>query len=205
MTLPVLRVFSVKQQAEAVLRAAINAANLDGAPASALKGLYLPRHRFELLPPKKWPALVIVAKSDGGDGISDTTPRIDESGTLHFNCLVGAGTDESVDLDQRASEIATAVCDTLLENTLFLEMFADLERLQVEFDDGRAGESGEYNVVLFQISMDLRLGQLEYTPKLPDDATDFGGANFGAECGTIAGSTPADTLVIRESFNVETS
>ena len=204
MTLPVLRVFSVKQQAEALLRAAIAAANLAGAPASALRGLYLPRHRFELLPPRKWPALVCVAKSDGGDGISHSTPRIQESGTIHFDCIVGAGTDESVDLEQRAVEIATAVCDTLLENTLFLEMFADLERLQVDFDDGRAGDSGEYNVVMFQITMELRLGQLEFVPKLPDDATDFSGASVVAELGTISGSDPAETLTVRETFTLET-
>lgn len=206
MPLPVLKVHALKDLAVALLRAAIDAANVDGAKESPFKGLYIPKHRFETLPPKKWPVLIVHAKSTGGDGISDQVPRVAADGSLHFHALLGSGRDEAIDLDRRAAELAAAICDTLLEDTRFLEEFAYLSRLNIEIEDGRTGSEGhEYDVVMFLIEMDLALGHIEFTPRGPADARPLAVVDMTAAFAPVVGDPDDGQHVIRQTFSPEPS
>lgn len=203
MPLPIMRSEEIKEAALARLRAAIASANAEGAPASALKGVYIPKHRYESLQSsKKWPALTVVVKEDGGDGLSHTAPLIEQACTLHFNGLVATGRAETTDLDKFAQQIAAAVIETLLEDTTFLELFAWVSRLRIEHDDGKIGaEQHEYDVAVFLIEMELQLGQLQFEPRLPADAADFTAAHVGADLGPIAGAAPPANLVVVQQFD----
>ncbi len=206
MPLPVLKIHEIKDLAVTLLRAAIDAANAEGAAPSPFKGLYIPRHRFETLPPKKWPVLIVHAKSTGGDGISDQLPRVAADGSLHFHALLGSGRDDAIDLDRRAAELATAICDTLLEDTRFLEEFASLSRLNIEIEDGKVGgEGGEYDVVMFLIEMDLALGHLEFTPRDPADAKPLAAVDMTAAFAPVVGDPDDGRHVIRQVFTPEPS
>ena len=206
MPLPVLKIHALKDLAVALLRAAIEAANADGAEPSPFKGLYIPRHRFETLPPKKWPVLIVHAKSTGGEGISDQVPRVAADGSLHFHALLGSGRDEAIDLDRRAAELAAAICDTLLEDTRFLEEFAHLSRLNIEIEDGKTGSEGhEYDVVMFLIEMDLALGHIEFTPRDPADARPLAAVDMRAAFAPVAGDPGGGQHVIRQIFSPEPS
>lgn len=204
MPLPVLKIHELKDLAVALLRAAITAANAEGADPSPFKGLYIPKHRFESLPPKKWPVLIVHAKSTGGDGISKQAPRVAAEGSLHFHCLLGSGRDDAIDLDRRAAELANAICDTLLEDTTFLEEFAHLSRLNIDIEDGKTGSEGnEYDVVMFLIEMDLALGHLEFTPRDPADARPLAAVDMTAVIGPVVGDPDDGQHVIRQVFNPE--
>ena len=206
MPLPVLKIHALKDLAVALLRAAIEAANADGAEPSPFKGLYIPKHRFETLPPKKWPVLIVHAKSTGGEGISDQVPRVAADGSLHFHALLGSGRDEAIDLDRRAAELAAAICDTLLEDTRFLEEFAYLSRLNIEIEDGKTGSEGhEYDVVMLLIEMDLALGHIEFTPRDPADARPLAAVDMTAAIAPVVGDPDGGQHVIRQIFSPEPS
>jgi hypothetical protein len=203
MPLPILRSEEIKEAALARLRAAVAAANVVGAPESALKDLYIPKHRYESLQStKKWPALTVRSKDDGGAGIARPVPEIEQACILHFNGLVATGRGATIDLDKYASQIAAAVLLTLLEDTTFLELFAWVSRLNVEFDDGKIGaEQREYDVCLFEIELELQLGHLKFEPRLPADAADFNTAQVGADLGPIPGAAPPANLIVRQQFD----
>jgi len=201
-----MRSEEIKEAALARLRAAIAAASADGAPASALKGVYIPKHRFESLQSsRKWPALTVVVKDDGGDGLSHTTPLIEQACTLHVNGLVATGRGDTGDLDRLAQQIVFAVLSTLLEDTTFLELFAWVSRLRVEHDDGKIGSDGhEFDVAVFVIELELQLGHLQFEPRLPADAADFAAAQVGIDLGPIAGADPPADLVVSQEFDPRT-
>jgi len=206
MPLPVLKIHELKDLAVALLRAAIDEANQEDAAPSPFRGLYIPKHRFETLPPKKWPVLIVHAKSTGGDGISDQVPRVAADGSLHFHALLGSGRDEAIDLDRRAAELAHAICDLLLEDTRFLEQFASLSRLNIDIEDGKVGsEGGEYDVVMFLIEMDLALGHIEFTPRDPADARLIAAVDMETAFAPVAGDPDGGQHVIRQSFTPEPS
>lgn len=206
MPLPVLKIHELKDLAVTLLRAAIAEANEGGADPSPFKGLYIPKHRFETLPPKKWPVLIVHAKSTGGDGISDQVPLVAADGSLHFHCLLGSGHDDAIDLDRRGNELAAAICETLLEDTRFLEEFANLSRLNIDFEDGKTGSEGnEYHVLMFLIEMDLALGHLEFTPKDPADARPLAAVDMTAAIGPVVGDPDHGKHIIRQVFTPEQS
>jgi hypothetical protein len=188
--LPVLKIEALRQAALARLRAAVTAANQQGAPPSALKPLYIPKHRFEKLRPEKAPFLHVAAKSDGGEGLSHQVPEIASTGTLHINIFVAGGRRESADLDREAGEIAQAVCTVLLEDTTFLEQFAWVSALRVAMEDGIArGENAEVDVVLVQIELEMAEGQIEYEPVAADER-DLAGADIAASIAPVVGAAP---------------
>ena len=204
MPLPVLKIHVLKDLAVALLRAAITEADQENAEPSPFKGLYIPKHRFETLPPKKWPVLIVHAKSTGGDGISDQVPRVAADGSLHFHALLGSGRDEAIDLDRRAAELANAICDLLLEDTRFLEQFASLSRLNIDIEDGKVGgEGGEYDVVMFLIEMDLALGHIEFTPRDPVDARPLAAVDMTAQLARVVGDPDDGHHTVRQVFTPE--
>ena len=168
MPLQFLKVENVRQAALTLLRNAVAAANADGAPASPLKGLKIPKHRFVVYDAKEAPFLHVVAKSDGGPGEQHSTPLIDGSAVLHFNLFTAAGRGAAEDLDAEATAIAEAVCLLLMESSEFLELFDWVEGLKVEFIDAET-EDREYDVVAVQIALDAKMAKVVFEPKAADE------------------------------------
>ncbi len=203
MSLPVLKIHAIKDLAVALLRAEVARANEQGAPESAFKGLYIAKHRWEsLASTKKWPALVVHAKSTGGDGLSDQVPLVAANGSLHFHGLIGVGRDQARDLDRMGNELASAICDVLLENPSFLREFAYLERLSIDFEDGSVGADGvEYDVLMFLIEMDLALGHIEFLPNV--DAPDVSSIDMTGDLGAVVGDPDGSRHTVKQSFKPE--
>lgn len=194
--LPVLKIEALRQAALARLRAAVLAANAPAAPPSALKPLYIPKHRFEKLRPEKAPFLHVAAKSDGGEGLSHQVPEIASTGTLHINIFVAGGRREAADLDREAAEIAQAVSTVLLEDTTFLEQFAWVSALRVAMEDGIArGDDAEIDVVLVQIELEMAEGQLEFQP-VAADARDLVQVNVTAPIAPVVGAVPPANHIV---------
>ncbi len=207
MTFNVLRIEAIRQAALASLRAAVAAANADDAPASPLKDLYIPAHRFEKLDPKQAPFLHAVGKSDGGAGDSDGDPVILSTGTLHLNVLCACGRDDAADLDAQGASLVEAICLQLLEDGTFLQLFTKVEALRVTNEDGIArgdNGSGEYDVVLWQIEIEFKDGPVQFEPRLPADATDLSLVNVTAQLGDAEESIPAQSLLVKETFSTNT-
>ena len=168
MTLQFIQVETVRQAALTLLRDAIAAANAEGAPASPLKGLKVPEHRFVVYQADEAPWLHVVAKSDGGAGAQHSTPLIDGSAVLHLNLFTAAGRKDAKDLDAQAVAIAEAVCLLLMETSEFLELFDWVEALKVEFIDAET-EDREYDVVAVQIALEVKMTKVFFHPKADDE------------------------------------
>jgi hypothetical protein len=201
-TLPILPIEVLRQAALTRLRAGVAAANVPGADPSALKSLYIPRHRFEKLGPERAPLLHVVAKTDGGEGLSHELPLVASVGTLHINILLASGRSGAVDLDVRAAQLTQAVCLLLLEDQTFLEQFAYVEALRVSMEDGIArGDGGEFDVVLVQIELVMAEGQTQFEPRLPPN--DFAQVDMTTDIGPVIGSDPPQDHTVRLRFEPE--
>lgn len=201
MVLPVLRIETLRQAALDRLRAAVAAANEEDAPESALKGLYIPKHRFEKLKPERAPFVHVAARSDGGEGNSHLVPQIDLVGTLHLNLFHADTRASAADLDTEAAEIAQAVCLTLLEDTTFLEMFGWVSALRTTIDDGIAkGANGsDYDCVLVQIELELSGDQERYEPRAGVPLTRI---DTSLPLGDEEQSIPAQSLVVKQNIPI---
>lgn len=164
----VLQIETIRQAALQRIRAAIAAANQVGAPTSPLKPLKIPKHRFERWTPRHAPFLHVVPRSDGGDGEGHSVPYIDGSGTIHFLLFCACGRDQAADLDGQAIGIAEAIIVLLLEDASFLRLFQWVEALRVEALDAET-EEREYDIVLVQIELVVKLAPVQYEPRDPDE------------------------------------
>lgn len=166
MVLPVLRLETIRQAAIVRLRAAVAAANEEDADPSALKDLYVPKHRFEKLKPERAPFVHVVAKSDNGAGNSRLVPQFDLVGTLHFNVFHANTRQHAADLDLEAAQVAEAICLTILEDGTFLGPIGWISGLRIDIDDGiaRGDQGSEYDCVLVQIELEISGDQKIFEP-----------------------------------------
>jgi hypothetical protein len=198
--LPMLKIEELRLAALSRLRDAVTAANAVGAPASAIKTLYIPQHRFEKLKPEQAPFCHVAAKTDGGAGDSHQLAQIDLVGTLHINVFHASTRSGAVDLDTEAAQVAQEIARVLLEDTTFLEMFAWVQALRFSIDDGvaKGAEGSEYDCVLVQIELEMAMGQELFEPSTGVPLTRI---NTKLALGDEAESIPAQSLVVKQELD----
>jgi hypothetical protein len=203
MPLPTLKIAELRLGAIDRLRTAVANANAE-LPGSqpALKGLYIPAHRFGKIRIERAPFVVVVAKRDGGVGVSHHIPRIELVGELHINGLLACARSGAVDLDTKAEQLAEAICLVLLEDSSFLELVGgDVKQQPVLFDDFPAsGDKGnEFDCVTFQIQLELGMGQKFYQPQA---GVPLSRIDTKLALGDEAESIPAQSLVVKQQINI---
>jgi hypothetical protein len=200
--LPMLKIEQLRLAALSRLRTAVAAANADAVGSLwALKGLYIPQHRFEKLKPEQAPFCHVAAKSDGGAGNSHELPQFDLVGTLHINVFHASTRSGAVDLDTQASQVAQSICLALLEDSTFLELIGGwVQGLRFTIDDGVAkGDQGsEYDCVLVQIELEMAMGQELFEPV---SGVLLSRITTQLALGDEAQSIPAQSLVVKEQID----
>lgn len=195
MTYNVMQVEGLRQLSLTILREGVANAGVN----DPLKTLTIPAHRFAKLDPAAAPFVHVVAKSDGGEGDGHELPYINSRATLHFNLLCACGRDDAKDLDAQAWTLAEAISLQILEDQRFLAAIQWVESFRPESDDGvaRGDRGGEYDVVLIQIEIVVRLAPVRFEPRPPADQATLEVASIRPQLGPADQSIPAQSLIVR--------
>jgi hypothetical protein len=192
----------VKDKALELLRAAVEAANANGAPASPFKGLNIPLHRFGSEAADRWPVLEASLGDDDGRGVNKSVPEFDVTADLYLDGVIAAGRDEAGDLDLKASLLVQAICDTLLESREWLGLSSYIARMRRQRADAVAKNShGEFDAVCFTITLTLAFRE-GYAPP-PVVAVDTTIAVTGDIGPAPTGDDPDARHLMRQQFETE--
>ena len=145
---------------------------LQGAAATVghpLFGVNVPEHRFGNVMTERWPFLKVRVTRASGEGVSHETPEYVVTGTFQVGGAVEAPRSTAPALDTRALTLAGAVETTVLEDPVFLALFAWTPRFDTVLDDDVAARDGaEVDVVFFQVEIDV-IFQATFEPRDPAD------------------------------------